>query len=314
MTKEARHHHYLPQCYLRGFLPSDKEKPKITVLDFKRKKSFETNIRNIRGVRDFNRIDTDEMSPDSLENSLSSFEGQVATALKELEKERSFENGSTYSVIMNLIALIAIRNPQMRKQWSDFESRTAKQMMSLITAKKERWESILRRAKEDGFDIGENVSYVQMKDFVERDEFDIVVPTEYHIDIEFKGIDAILPFLFERCWTLALASDETGPFVTCDMPVSLTWKHPEKLPPFYKNRPGFGMKDTEVVFPVSQNMSLIGDFETENQMIDANKELVSFINSRIISFAVCQVYVPNLSFNFIDPKGKQRGGCDIFNV
>ena len=86
MSKQARHHHYIPQCYLRGFLPIGQKKPKLTVLDLKRTKVFLTGTRGVGGIRYFNRIEADGVSLDSLENSLSSFEGQVATALKKLEE------------------------------------------------------------------------------------------------------------------------------------------------------------------------------------------------------------------------------------
>ncbi len=314
MRKEARHHHFLPKFYLRGFLPSNQKNSKITVLDLERRRYFPTNIRNIGGVRDFNRIKAKGILPDSLENSLSSFEGQAATALRELQKEQSLKNKNTYAIIMNLIALIAIRNPQMRRQWSDFQTKVTKQLMSITTATKERWESTLRKMREDGVEVDENVSYEQTKEFWERGEYKINVPTESHIDVEFQHIDIILPFLFNRGWKLAIASDGAGPFITCDRPVCLTWKYPEKLSPAMRHSPGFGMKDTEVVFPISKNMAIIGEFEIKNQIVTAQREMVSYINSRIIYFAISQVYVPDLSFGFIDGKDNIREGCEIFLI
>ncbi len=313
MSKEARHHHYLPQCYLRGFVPKEKSSSKITVLDIERKKYFQTGTRNIGGVRDFNRIKAEDIAPDSLENSLSLFEGQAATALRVLNKDKNLSDRTTYAVIMNLIALIGIRHPAMRNRMNDFHAQISKQLMSITLASKERYEDTLRKMKEEGFDVDAHVSYEKMKKFFEGGKYTISASNETHIDFEFKGIDAILPFLFNRGWTLVLTSQDSGPFVTCDRPVSLIWQHPEKFPPIMKHRPGFGMKETEVVFPISQDMALIGAFEIEDEVINANRQFVASINSRIMYFAVSQVYAPNLSFAFQDHAGKLLYGNSILN-
>lgn len=281
------------------------------MLDIKQKKYFETGTRVIGGVKDFNRIKVEGLAPDSLENSLSSFEGQVATALRDLDKDKNLDNKTTYAVIMNLIALVGIRHPVMRNHITDFHAQISKKIMAITLATKERWEATLQRMKDDGVDIGEYTSYEKMKEFFESGKYDIVVPNETHIDLELKGIDAILPFLFNRGWNLILASQDTGPFVACDRPVSLTWQYPEKLPPIMRHSPGFGMKETEVVFPISQDMALIGAFEIKHQVMNADRQLVASMNSRIMSFAVSQVYAPNLSFVFVDNTGKLEDGHSI---
>jgi hypothetical protein len=314
MKKEARHHHYLPQCYLKGFLPKQKESSNLSVIDKKSKKYFETSTRNIGGVRDFNRINVEGIAPDIIESNLSSFEGQVSSALRELHKEKSLDNKETYTVLMNLIALIGIRHPKMRNHWANFQAQVAKRIMAITLSSKDRWESTIRKMKQDGVEVDDNVSYEDMKKFFESDEYDIVVSNESHIDIEFEGIDAILPFLFNRGWMLVIASDETGPFITCDRPVSLTWQYPEKLPPIIRHSPGFGMKETEVVFPISQDMAVIGAFEIQNQVLNPKRDFVASINSRIMSFAVSQVYAPDLSFNFIDREGNMQSGNSIPNL
>jgi hypothetical protein len=313
VSKEARHHHYLPRCYLRGFRSKNDKPPRIAVLDLKQKKHFETGTRNIGGVRDFNRINVEGLAPDSLENNLSSFEGQVATALRDIGKYKNLDNKTTYAVMMKLIALISVRHPQVRSNWADTEAQIAKLAMGITLATKERYESTLRKIKKDGEEINEDISYEKVKEFFDRGEYDIIVPNESHIDLEFKGVDSVLPFLFNRGWTLVLASQGTGPFVTCDRPVSLTWQYPKKLSPSMKHHPGFGMKETEVLFPITQDMAIIGTFETEHKIISANKPLVASINSKIMAFAISQIYAPDLSFVFLGKNCKLKDGHSILN-
>lgn len=311
MSKEARHHHYIPQCYLKGFLPKKEGKSNLCVIDLKQKKHFDTGTRNICGIKDFNRINIEGLEPDSIENRLSFFEGQVATALKEIEKEKNLNNKETYDVIMNLIALLGIRHPQTRKHSSDTEARILKMAMQILLASKNHWESTKMRMKKDCIEIDDNVSYEELKKFVDSDKYDIVMQNESHLAAEFCGIDAILPFLFNRKWTLVLSSEKTGPFITSDRPVSLTWQYPEKLPRSMQYSPGYGMKDTEVVFPVSQEIAVIGTFENQEQVLRAEKDFVALINSRIMAFTVSQLYAPSLSFNFIDKHANISNGYNI---
>lgn len=53
----ARLHHYIPQCYLKGFTHTQNRQAKLFVLDAIKKKSFETIARNIGAERDFNKLE-----------------------------------------------------------------------------------------------------------------------------------------------------------------------------------------------------------------------------------------------------------------
>jgi hypothetical protein len=311
MSKLSRHHHYIPQCYLRGFLPSGQKKPKLTVIDLKERRVFLTGTRGIGGIRDFNRIEADGILPDILENSLSSFEGQVATALKKIEEQHSLVDKQIFDIIINFIALLAIRHPQVRTNIANAQAGLTKMALAAILADKERYESTLRKARQKGEDIEEDIPYEQMKDFFDSEKYNIVVPNEFHIYIEFNSIKTILPFLFDRGWILLLADENAGPFITCDRPVILEWKHPENLPPFYRYSPGFGLKDTRIIFPVSKNMVMIGEFDIPNAVTLAKKRLVSVVNTKVIQFANPQVYAPDPSFSFINIEQKIRPGTDL---
>jgi hypothetical protein len=215
---QGHQHHYISQCYLKGFTKAGSKKSQLTVVDFKEKKCFETIPRNVGGIRDFNRIDIAGKNPNIIEQSLASFEGRIASALQNLERDLSFD-GSTKDLILFLIALIAVRSPEMREH---------------------------------------------LKKFHQKKAYTIKVSKEYHIYMEFAQIEALLPYLAGRNWLIILATNDSGPFITTDNPVNLTWKNPEKIQPFYRNSPGYGMKDTQVYFPVSKNLALVGEFDGRN--------------------------------------------------
>lgn len=307
MTIVPRHHHYIPKCYLRGFLTENKENEKITVIDLKQKKSFETNIRNIGGKRDFNKAKIDGKESTEFETILSKIEDIIASGLKQIEIDRNLSNEESNSKIFNLIALLAARNPDSRSNLIDFQKQIFRRFSNIMISKKEIFESLQERAK-----LNESVSYEQMKEFIQSDRYKIDVPNECCIPLEFESFDVILPYIFNRGWMLVISSDETGPFVTSNKPVVLVWKYPERILPFYRWHPGFGMQDTRVQFPVSKNLALLGEFGFTDTVLVADKNTVSLINSTTINYASPQVYAPDLNFYYKNVNGQIRLGSDIF--
>jgi hypothetical protein len=310
MSNKSRHHHYLPQCYLRGFTKSGSKKSKITVFDLKRRECFETNPRNIGGSRYFNRVETGGLNPDAVENALSSFEGEVAKSLRALDKSGLFV-GKDRDYILNLIALMAVRTPQERRNLERFEKEIIDLMMNMSLETKERWESICGQMERDGYGLNENVTYEDMKAFLDGKRYTIKVPTEQHLLMEFQSMDAILPFLLNRKWVLITATDESGPFITIDRPVVLMWNEPENIPPFYRNSPGFGLCNTKVLFPLSRRQMVIGSYEEREGIVTGNKEFVAVLNTTMLAYVCEQVYAPSSSFNFMDAEGNILDGLQL---
>ena len=277
---------------------------RLTVANIAGKNYFETNPRNVGGVRDFNRVQIAGFKPDAIEGMLANFEGQVATALRNVAVSRKFE-GDDRLFILNLLALLAVRSPQMREHWRQMEEQLMKKMLGLSLASKERWEAqeaAMAKAGK-GPEPGEPpISYEQMKEFYENDEYDITLNTEHHIGIEFKAHDAVLKALMARKWEMhAIASEGVGCFVTTDRPVVLTWNSPEKIPPMYRESPGFGMPDTEVLFPITKNLIVIGSFEGKDGTVPATTSFVAGANTRMIHRAFEQMYGPKKVIPYIGP-------------
>jgi hypothetical protein len=305
----ARHHHFLSQCYLKGFTKGKSKKSKLAVIDVKGKKSFETTPRNVGGVRDFNRVEIEGVDPNHLESELSKFEGQAATALKKLRENLDF-SGETKDVLLNFIALIAVRSPERREHMTKFHAQVAERIMGMTLDSKEMWESQTSKLKDNG-DRAKKVSYEDAKEFFDSKKFTIEVAREHHINMEMVQIDAILPFLFNRKWLLVVANDETGPFITTDRPMNLSWIEPEKIPPFYRASPGFGLMGTEVYFPISQELALIGEFDGEDKTIEANEGLVAVLNSKMLFNLDYQIYAPKFDFKFFGKNSDILSGKDL---
>src|SRR5271163_3012576 len=146
----ARRHHWVPQCYLKGFA-KDPDKPQLFVIDGKERRTFCTAPANVAAERDFHRIEVEGYAPDALENSFSGFETDLAKALGRIISGRALNDEQDRAYLLNLKALIAIKNPRHRENMRRAQEHTARIIMDLVTSSPERLASQVRRAKADGF-------------------------------------------------------------------------------------------------------------------------------------------------------------------
>jgi hypothetical protein len=165
----------------------------------------------------------------------------------------------------------------------------------------------MAQMKDNGYELNENVTYENMKTFLERKAYRFDVSTEHHIRVEMSCVDAILPYLYMRNWFLIQATNESGHFITTDNPVNLTWNEPDKIPPLYRNSPGFGLQGTRIYFPLSRNLALLGEFDGSEGLVQGTKKLVASLNSKMLSSFYKQIYAPSLGFHFLG------NDCEILN-
>lgn len=308
----ARNHHYLSQFYLKGFTDGRSKKSKLSVIDLQERTTFLTKPRNVGAIRDFNRLNVEGIAPDELEVKLSAFEGQVATAIKHIEATREFE-GEDRNLVLNLIALIAIRNPAMRENVQNMHKQIAERIMDQLLASEDIFNSQIEQMRQDGYDV-DRMDYESLKKFHEGKRYTLTVSREWHIALEFSGVNHILSLLDSRGWLLLFRNDDAGPFITSDHPVVLFWNHPESIPPLFQHSPGYGMKDTTVYFPLSQDCALVGLFDRTDAVIDVDDDYVCNLNTAILHHSQRQIYAPKLSFQFLGKDGSYCTGKDLLKI
>jgi hypothetical protein len=235
----ARIHHYVPKLYLRGFTYDNKHRM-VHVVDGVKKRAYPTNIINVGAERDFNKLEIKGVNPDKLELGYNKFETEVAEAIDRVRRSRNFGDSKDRALILNLIGLMAIRNPRWRKAMNDFAARVAKMMMDLALETPERWAQQVAGAKGRGYIAPDaDADYAKIKKFHEGGAYKIEMPRERNIHLELSTHDAILPYLFGRNWSLLRAAPDAGKFITSDHPVCLMFADPELQRGFYG--PGFGV-------------------------------------------------------------------------
>jgi len=290
--KPPRHHHYIPSFFLEGFTASGSKDDYLFVLDIKQKKMWRAKSENAAHQRDFYRVKIPGVEPNLVEKTFGHFENQAAFVIKKIIKKRELPEDDDFIVLINFVALMAVRIPRYRSVFDGSLEKMNKFRLKLMTAHPKRWAAIRERMKKNGYDIDDKVSYEAMKGFVERDNYSIKVSQEWHIKNLLDSMDILIPLLVGRKWSLFIVQNDNDEFICSDSPVALEWTKP--VPPFWG--PGFGMKYTELTMPLNKHIAILGSFEEEPQTFRAPKTTVAKLNSRTIMYAQRFIYssVPNI--------------------
>ncbi|MFO1257249.1 MAG: DUF4238 domain-containing protein [Gammaproteobacteria bacterium] len=244
MTKKR--HHYLPQCYLKGFTnPEDK------IWTYKKadpQSPFLNAIDSTAVERYFYRFEI-EGKEDELEDFLSEqVESRCCDSLEKL-RNKQFPTGDERKNLAAFFSILYVRTPR------HVEYLTAQQNKELnIYAK-------LNASNKQSFHDSYRLVHPDLdEETIEEDRQSILtgdVAFEMKREIilnQMLQAGAIYSFpLAEMKWIL-LETDEENPFVTSDNPLSVF--HPQYQPfNFYK--PSLGMRDTKVAIPVSKDLILM---------------------------------------------------------
>jgi len=282
----ARKHHYVPQCYLKGFV-ADRENPKLFVVDLEARRTFETSPANVAAERDFHTIDVEGVAPDALENAFSEFEAELDHALRRIIATQSIANNDDRSLVFELIALMTAKNPRLRENFGGMRAQVAKMVMEIATSTPERWASQVRAMKKAGYIAPDAPDdFEQVREFVKRGEYEIETPTMEHLRVELPAVEKVLPSITQRKWVLFRAPAGFN-FITSDHPICLMWTNPEdrRGPP-----PGHALGNTQLLFPVSHDLAMIGAFEMRDEVRDIDGDHVARVNGCIFQYCMRQVY------------------------
>ena len=312
MSNISRKHHYIPQFYLKGFLDPSCSKEQFCVIDKIERRHFVTGPHKVGSKRDFNRVDIPGKPTDAVEKLFSEIEGEVARVLKYVENSATLPEETDMETLLYFVALLYGHNPQFRNNLSNFETTVIKQMLRLSLLSPERYESWAQQEREAGKEVPE---YEEVKQFVEKENFDIRYGHGHHLKHELQAVDEILSLLRHRQWSLFIAEEEASDFVCSDRPIALITigdspENPDH--PYNIGGPGLAQGNTELTIPLKRRMALFGSFKISSFVSTVGEKVIADINDRTILSATKQIYCSNLSFKFLDNK-KIKSGSDLVN-
>jgi len=294
---EARQHHFVSQCYLKGFTRDGNKDTAFCALDVKSGRVFFPKPAAVAKERDFNFIEG--LPAGELERRLSGFEGRVAQALELIVTERSLINEDAHLHLLNFAALLAVRNPRNREMMNRSLLHSYRVILDLALSSREMWESHFERAKAAGYMEGlPELSYEQIKQANQKNPIvEVKDSITAHIRREFEIFDEILPFFVARRWLLCLAGPQSEGFITCDHPVGLMWN--DQVPRAVRPPPGYQHKNATVLFPVSREMLAVGTFEGDNGVRTLSTFQVAYFNGLICAHAQRHIYAADAGFSVL---------------
>ena len=141
------------------------------MIDFEASRFFRQRPRNVAFEVDFNRFETQNYPPDALETAFGQFEGKTASVIRRICSEERLPEDEEFSYVLNLIALLAVRNPSMRRSMDTARSHMWRVAADTLASGKALFESQLRSAPAGGFVTQKEVSFERVRDFIRKGEY-----------------------------------------------------------------------------------------------------------------------------------------------
>jgi hypothetical protein len=291
----ARRHHFLPQTYLAGFTNTGEKDGRLHVLDVQTGKGYTTAPVNVAVERDFNMIADDDKPVDALENALSQFEGPLSKALRRIRESSTYPSDEDLNWALNLLSLVATRNPRRRAMRESFMLQRAKISADLVVSDRRFFEAAMRRAREQGHVTGRAIGFEEMQSHVRSADYTMSVPIASHHVPEFRAQGRVLNQLARRSWSLLLAEPGAN-FICCDHPVSI-------IPNKDKARANLSIdtEDTALLFPISSRSALHGSLGSGHlpPIFKLSTNNVARANTRIWEAAMRQIYSAADTFQIV---------------
>ncbi|TPK72304.1 DUF4238 domain-containing protein [Mesorhizobium sp. B2-3-14] len=289
---EKANHHFIPQFYLRNFsVGCDKRKAKVFCYDQSTRKSFETLVRNVGSRRHFFRIDVEGYDPNHVEDGMAEIEGEISAHLAEVIKAKCFPSEAHFSSVMLLMGNVAVRNPRFRSMTEGFHRQMVNAIMKMMLQDKNRFNDSVKEARANGVPIRDDINYQDMKDFIDRGEYEVAIDQTYLIELELDAVPTAVEQLARRSWSFVSAAPGCT-YATSDDPVILNWVDGRPTP----YSPGFGVQNTIVMFTISPELALVGLFVKQPPQRDHGRDQVAALNTSIARYATKQLYARDGSF------------------
>lgn len=309
MGATAKRHHFISQCYLRGFA-ADPASPKLYVVDFFDRKSFSTSPLNVAHERDFHAIDMPGQPRDLVEKKLGEdFESELGPALRRIIEGASLADDHDRGYLFFFMALLLMKTPSMRKRISEWMGGIADFTLRGQAADPAAWEAKIARAKAEGV-LPPDADAAAMRKHILEGNFEYGVSVPGHMYFEFRLAPTFVPWFEQRKWMLIKAPRNSPGFITSDNPVCVMWQDPSLPMPA-----GLGMRRTQIVFPVASELAMVGTYEDiGSPVVNADAELIAVINGNVLPYVNRQVYARDEHFAYAMPHNDSiRYGGDLLN-
>lgn len=302
----ARRHHYVPAFWLAGFTPTGQRDSEVTVIDKSQGRVFRAKPTSIGSEKDLYRVNHPDMEPDIVEQAYAQVESTVAPALKRITA--GGRDDADIAVVLNLVALLALRVPGVRDWVARGVEDLASRLMDMLMSKRGRssYEEFIRSR---GADPDKSITFDQMKDSWERGRSRPKANPGFVTTVTTGLMPHLYDWLSLRTWkVVGINRTDSGPVIGCDRPVCIYWT---KKPRSLLLGPGFGMRNTEVWFALDRRHVLIGTWENYEFSNVPGRFIAANANEWAVNMADRFLFSPSKQF-FIGRFGEEiRRSTDL---
>jgi len=221
MANRPRRHHYVPSFYLAGFTLSGSDEDRLNVFDQGQIRMWPSSPKNAGLSRDFYAIELGpDVDPSCFESEvLARVEGEVSLVIQTVVKTDRLPQGHDFDVLLNFVALLASRTPRIRRLVGQVTDLVVKGSVQSLVATKEGWRQFQDYCHDSGIEQNDDEAE-QMRQFILSGEYEVDLDQTSHVQKIVELVDAMLPLLAQRHWSLGIAAPGVPNFVCSDAPVS----------------------------------------------------------------------------------------------
>jgi hypothetical protein len=293
----ARAHHFVPQCWLAGFVDSGDKTGKLWVTDLRRRKQWPSSPANTGHRRDFYRVSDSKVDPLYFEKAFAEIENSIAPILKTLDQEQRTPTIKELDCLLSFAAVMFARVPTFRPFILGLADSIQRSHFSKALENQASWAKALEEAGIPADTPG--ASYEQMQRF-ERGGYSLSAENEWYLYEGFKAADRIIPILSTRHWGTQISP--SGSFIASDTPVALDGPADQKI--------GFKSADI-VIFPVSRHVLLYATTVPVRPPVTTRRRIAAH-NTFTMLTAEEQVYSHVPDFCWIDEAGNYQTDWRLF--
>lgn len=305
MRKKKQQHH-TPRFYLANFTPKGLESDLLSVLDVKTRRWWKSAPQETGKINRFYSVSTHGLDADAIEDYLGRVESTARPVIKQMLQDRVIPEGQLRAELLWFVTLQSVRSPAVRAQVEDISNRSGRLHAQAAVQDRRSVEAMLAEPIPDEMlpralpaTAKRTMSYEELVEFAFSDRYKVSTNKNFLVVGPLAVARDLYPHFWNRHWTL-LKAPKGHIFITSDNPVTLV----STLPLPLGIGPGHAQTNTEVCFPLSAEIALVGTFEGQEKALDSTPGCVAEINRRTFRRAYRHVYSSREDFEIMMPDGQ----------
>jgi len=216
---------------------------------------------------------------------------------------------ASMETLVYFAALMHMRMPAFREHYLAQTSQHYEQIAEFSLAAPHAWERYLKQKRREGSTPIPRDKFERIRKQVLEDQVRIKIeaqPVE-HLTLMARTLDHFARLLLRRTWSVVIAPENSGGFVTCDVPLALYWNFEGKDAAGWPTlSPAFGLADTEVFLPLSSRYGLVGRWADGMAKIETGST-VAWLNTKVINESARFIVSRDRKFSWLSFAGPSDG-------